>query len=784
MKLLVIDDKPDNLVSVTAMLRTFLPGCETATAGSGPAGIAQARTFQPDTILLDVQMPGMDGFQACQALKADSATRHIPIIFLTAQKTDPASRIRGLEIGGDAFLTKPVDPGELMAQVRAMVRIKLAEDALRGEKESLERQVAERTAALRANEQLHSSIIQTAMAGFWLGDTQGRLLEVNETYCRMSGYSAQELLALRIPDLVATETPAQTAAHIQEIIAQGEDRFESRHRRKDGTEYDVDVTVQYRPTSGGQFVAFLRDITGRKRAEDALRQSEASFRSLAENAFEGIVIIAVDGRQIYANGRAAEILGCTTEQLVGTTLQDWVVPEECPLAHQRVADRLAGAQVPAQNEMHVRRKDGTVLLIEALASRLNWHGQNCDLVFFRDITERRKADAARALMEAQLQQSRKLEAIGQLAGGVAHDFNNKLQVIMGCAELIAKGMPESHPLWVDLEDIRQAAKQSADMTRQLLAFSRRQAIAPKALDMNVAISGSLKMLGRLIGENITLTFLPQPDLGQVFMDPTQLDQILANLSVNARDAIAGTGQITIRATNATLSEDDCRDRPDFVAPGDYAVLTFQDDGAGMSPEVQARIFEPFFTTKPLGQGTGLGLATVYGIVKQNHGAITLDSAPGKGTAFTMYLPRLADPGPAAEAAVVEAMPTGTETVLLVEDEEPVLNFARRVLTGRGYTVLAAATPTAALALGAQHPTPIHLLLTDVVMPEMNGRELARRMREPLPGIRVLFMSGYSTDVMKVHGPLPPEVRLLQKPFSVAVLAQAVRAALDDPKGKG
>ncbi|MCX7008423.1 MAG: ATP-binding protein [Kiritimatiellaeota bacterium] len=298
------------------------------------------------------------------------------------------------------------------------------------------------------------------------------------------------------------------------------------------------------------------------------------------------------------------------------------------------------------------------------------------------------------------------------------------------------------------------------------------------LEVNAAIASSLKMLVRLVGENIQLHFTQQPNAGYVLMDPGQMDQILANLVVNARDAISGTGHIAITVTPQTLQEADCRDRPDFIPPGNYVALRVRDDGAGMTPEIQARIFEPFFTTKEVGKGTGLGLATIYGIVKQNHGAITVESAPGLGTTFTIYLPRIGEAAPAAQPASVAPKLVGKETVLLVEDEVRVLELVQRILAQQGYKVLAAATPDAALHFCADLREPIHLLLTDVIMPGMGGLELAERLQKLWPGLRVLYMSGFTADVMEKHAHLAANVHVLQKPFTGTVLAQRVRAALD------
>ena len=396
-----------------------------------------------------------------------------------------------------------------------------------------------------------------------------------------------------------------------------------------------------------------------------------------------------------------------------------------------------------------------------------------------DITDRKREEEEKVRLEGQLQQAQKMESVGRLAGGVAHDFNNMLGVILGHAEIAMDQIDQALPIYADLEEIRKAAHRSADLTRQLLAFARKQTVVPKVLDLNETIEGMLKMLERLIGEDIHLNWQPKADLWPVKVDPSQIDQILANLLVNARDAIADTGRITIETGNIAIDEDYCADHPGFV-PGEYVLLAVSDDGCGMDKETLAHIFEPFFTTKGVGKGTGLGLATVYGAVKQNNGFIDVYSEPGKGTTFTIYLPRHA--GRAAqmrtEGAAAGPALRGHETVLLVEDEPAILKLTTEMLERQGYTVLAAPSPGKAISLVREHPGEIHLLMTDVVMPEMNGRDLAGNLLSIYPHFKILFMSGYTANVIAHHSVLDEGVYFIQKPFSMKNLAAKVREVLD------
>jgi nitrogen-specific signal transduction histidine kinase/CheY-like chemotaxis protein len=391
----------------------------------------------------------------------------------------------------------------------------------------------------------------------------------------------------------------------------------------------------------------------------------------------------------------------------------------------------------------------------------------------RNITEHRK-------LEAQLRQAQKMESVGRLAGGVAHDFNNMLGVILGHVEFALEKADENHDLVSDLNEIQKAAKRSADITKQLLAFARKQTISPRKLDLNDTVESMLNMLRRLIGEDINLAWNPGKQLWPVKMDPSQVDQILANLCVNARDAIEGVGKLTIETGMKTFDPAYCADHAGFV-PGGFVVLAVSDDGCGMDKKTLNNIFEPFFTTKDVGKGTGLGLATVYGIVKQNNGFINVYSEPDQGTTFRIYLPRcVAADEPSVVVNSEKPVPTGTETILLVEDESAILRMTQMMLERKGYSVLPAATPAEAMDLAKTHADNIHLLMTDVVMPEMNGRDLAKHLTGLFPDIKLLFMSGYTANVIAHQGVLDEKVAFIQKPFSMKDLAEKVREVLDTP----
>ncbi len=433
-------------------------------------------------------------------------------------------------------------------------------------------------------------------------------------------------------------------------------------------------------------------------------------------------------------------------------------------------------------EFQMRRKDGAVIDTDNTVNVLydEYDGRQGVVSVIRDITGRKRAETEHERLQIQLLQAQKMEAVGRLAGGVAHDFNNMLGVILGYSELALERLAQNDPVRHELVEVHAAAARSADLTRQLLAFARQQAVSPEVLDLNDTVASMLKMLGRLIGEQIELIWKPGRELWKVKMDPTQIDQVLANLMLNARDAITDVGTVTIATANVEIDGVYCETHPDDLTPGDHVMLAVSDTGHGMDRDMLGQIFEPFFTTKEHDMGTGLGLATVYGIVKQNGGAIHVYSEPGQGTTFRMYLPRYTVDAGEAEAAGTRRTgpPVGSETILLVEDEEALLSLGRRLLERLGYKVLATTSPREAIRIVDEYDGEIHLLLTDVVMPEMNGRDLWEEVRARRPGTGALFMSGYTPDAIVQHGVLDEEVVFVQKPYTALVLGEKMREVLD------
>jgi PAS domain S-box-containing protein len=517
-----------------------------------------------------------------------------------------------------------------------------------------------------------------------------------------------------------------------------------------------------------------------KRTEEALRESETRFKDLYDNAPLGYHEYDAEGRITKVNHTDEEMLGYSTEEMVGQFIWKLSLDEED--ARRQVSAKLAGNLPPGRNlERTYRRKDGTTfqVLIEdrlILDATGKIKGIRCTI---QDITQWKKAKEEVAALQEQLRQSQKMEAIGRLAGGVAHDFNNLLTIIKGYSQLSLMELKEEDPLKGNIEIIQKASERAAELTRQLLAFSRRQIMEPKVLDLNGLLRDMEKMLHRVIGEDIELVTLLAEDLGRTKIDPGQIEQVILNLAVNARDAMPSGGKLTIETANVELDEAYAINH-DRMAAGRYVMLSVSDTGQGMTSEVKEQIFDPFFTTKEKGKGTGLGLSMVYGIVKQSGGNVSVYSEPGHGTAFKVYLPRVEEETSAlARRDEASSMPRGDETVLLVEDEPSVRDLAVHVLRRQGYNVLEAPDGNRAFLLAQNHSgEKIHLLVTDVVMPQMGGRELANRLKSIRSDIKVLFISGYTDNAIVHHGVLDPGIEFLQKPFSPSALVQKVREVLD------
>ncbi len=632
-----------------------------------------------------------------------------------------------------------------------------------------------------------AAFIDSVPDGIAIVDREGRITVVNAQAQQMFGYAAGELAGARVEVLLPERFRREHPEHRRSFHDNPRPRpmgsgLELYGLRKDGTEFPVEISLSALPTQNGSplVIAAIRDVTDRKRREEEIRKlnrqldSDAAYRSMVKQAPYGIYRVDLaDERFVAVNPALVQMLGYADEQQVlqlriGTDVYRNPAEYELRREQNRRERHFQGV------EAEWKRKDGTPLFVRLSGRRgHDEHGQEHIDIVAEDITERRK-------LEEQFQQSQKLEAVARLAGGVSHDFNNLLGVITGYSWMLLNDSSATAAQKERVEGIMQAANSAVALTRQLLAVSRKQVLQPAILNLGSVVAEVTKMLNRVISEDIKLVVESQPGLGAVRLDRTQIEQVLLNLVINARDAMPRGGEIHIHTSNEHLDEEYAAAHVDVV-PGDYVRLAVVDSGEGMDKETQARVFEPFFTTKAPGKGTGLGLASVYGIVKQSGGHIWLYSEPGRGTTFKIYFPRVRR---ATEEATARAKPEtyrGTETVLLVEDHALLRKMTAAMLRGMGYTVLETEEPATALKIASTHAEPIEVLVTDVVMPEINGLALKEKISVMRPGIKTLLISGYSGDIISQYGDIGRSAALLEKPFSSEALGLKIRQLLDGPR---
>ena len=633
--------------------------------------------------------------------------------------------------------------------------------------------------ALQVSEEKFRNIFENVQDAFYEITMDGIILDVSPSIEVISKgqYQRKDIIGKPFFDFYAN--PGERENFLEVLQNRGSvTDYEITFKNRDGSIIPCSISTKIQCDAQGKpvkIIGSLRDITERKRTEAALRESTELFSLFMRHSpvYTYIkVVTPTESRVLQASDNFKDMIGMPGVDMIGKTMADLFPAEFAAKITANDWETVSNGKVLRLDEDLRGRYYSTIKFPIIKGDQKMLAG------FTIDITERKRAEEEKAKLEVQLQQVQKLESVGRLAGGVAHDFNNMLGVILGHTELALMQTSPSNPLHADLVEVQNAAQRSADLTRQLLAFARKQTVAPKVLDLNDTVAGMLKMLERLIGEDIGLVWIPGIDLGQVKIDPSQIDQILANLCVNAHDAIAGVGKVTIETANVMLDESYSTNHAGFI-PGEYVRLSISDNGCGMDKVTLSQIFEPFFTTKEFGKGTGLGLATVYGIIKQNMGFVNVYSEPGAGTVFNIYLPRyVGKAAPAIPDSSMEPSQRGQGTILLVEDEPAILKMTRTILEKLGYTVLAAGSPGEAIRLAEEFGGKMDLLMTDVVMPEMNGHALAKKILSLYPNIQRLFMSGYTADVIAHQGVLDEGVHFIQKPFSMKDLAAKIHELLD------
>jgi two-component system, cell cycle sensor histidine kinase and response regulator CckA len=637
--------------------------------------------------------------------------------------------------------------------------------------------------ALRASEERYRVLFDASTDTIITTDEDGRIAGWNKSAERMFGYAAAEVIGQPATVVVPHGYRDRHRAGLDRVKSGGEPHLigktvEMEGLRRDGSEFPLEVSLTAWTVASGRFyTAIIRDITERRLAEEQVERIHSEYRLLLNSIGEGVHWIGVDGRIRFENPAAAGMLGYEVSELIGkpahltmhhTRADGTPYPvEECAI-YAALRD---GVACHAKDDVFWR-KDGTSFAVEYISTPIRDEKDRLTgtVVVFTDITDRRR-------LEEQLRQSQKMEAVGRLAGGVAHDFNNLLTVIFGYSDVLLHGL-EPGPLYEAMQEVRRASERAAGLTRQLLAFSRKQTLVPEVLDLGDVVSSLSTMVERLIGEDVKVSVVVSPGLGWVKADRGQLEQVVMNLTVNARDAMPKGGSLLFELQNVELDDAYTATHAE-VKPGPYVLLAISDTGTGMDAKTQKRIFEPFFTTKEVGKGTGLGLSTVHGIVHQSGGAIDVYSKPGRGTTFKVYLPRFADDAavPRAVSEIHAALAAESETVLVVEDEAAIRQLTKLILQKAGYTVLLAESPVAAERIAGSHPGPIHLMLADVAMPGMRGPKLAEQLIRLRPDLRVLYMSGYTDNAIAHHGILDAGTEFLQKPFTPLRLRQKIREVL-------
>ncbi len=806
--IVIVDDDAQN----TYLLQTILGGSgyRVTTAANGAEALEKARAELPDMVVADILMPVMDGFELCRIWKADELLKDVPFVFYTATYTDPRDEQLALRLGADRFLVKPQEPDVLLATLEEVLQVrrsgasaatpeptpdetvyfkeynealirKLEQKMLQLESEVTARREVE--AVLIESEKKHRRLFETMLQGVIYQDPQGRITDANPAAEGILGVSREQMLG-RTADSPHWRTTREDGSEFPleqhpSMVALATGRpvenvvMGVQNLSQDATRWiRIDAIPLFRPgeQTPHQVYVIFDDITESRLAELERERLMAAI----EQTGDIVMITDPEGTIQYANPAFETVTGYSRAEAIGQNPRMLKSGKQDGAFYQDFWETLSSGRTWT-GRMVNKRKDGKLYTEEAKVSPvLDALGRIVNYVAVkRDITEHLQ-------LEQQFRQAMKMEAVGRLAGGVAHDFNNALTPLSVIIDILLSEMKPGDPIYDDIKEMEHAAARCAALARQLLAFSRNQTMEVTVVDLNDVVVDMVAMLSHVIGEDIELVHTLDPNLGKVRADVGQMEQIIANLVVNARDAMPNGGRLSIQTRNVAASEVETDEATEGVS-GPHVMLAVTDTGTGMDEETRARIFEPFFSTKEKGKGTGLGLSTVYGIVKQSGGSIGVSSEPGKGTALRIYLPRVEGDveAPTPPRQALPRRDRGSETVLLVEDEDSVRSVARRVLAGCGYTVLEADSGEQAISLSQSHDGPIHLVITDVVMPGMSGVDMAAQLEADRPGIGILYVSGYRDETISHHGMSSVQVHLLQKPFTVEALTAKVRSILDD-----
>ncbi len=807
MKILIVDDDSEVLDILQIILES--KGYEVMAAQNGQIALEMAGADPPCMVISDILMPVMDGYQLCMEWKKDSKLKSIPFIFKTASYIDEKDEKFALKLGADKFIRKPIELDEFIRIIQDVIggvkegKIKLKEPSVKEDKEilklyserlvkklestnlDLEKEIIERKLVeeqLRESEERLRSVVETANDAIVSVDAHGNVIFWNHGAESIFNYSVDEIVGQPLTLILPEQFRESHQKGISRVISTETSNYLGKTLeivgfRKDGSEFPLELSVATWKAGGETFfTGILRDISERKQAEDKLRKSESSLSGAQRIAHLGNWDWDIVNNHLSWSDEIYRIFGLNSQEFAATyeAFLKTVHADDRELVTKAIEEALN--ENKSYNINHrIVLPDGSERIVHEKADITFDDGGKPIWMFgtLQDITERED-------LQAQLRQAQKMEAVGTLAGGVAHDFNNILTTIIGNAQLALMKVGKDDYLREEIEEIRKAGERAAALTRQLLAFSRKQIVQPKILDINEIVTDMEKMLGRLIREDVKLLTIPEPELWRVEADPGQMEQVIMNLVVNASDAMSMGDKLTIETINVDLDENYFREHGiKEEQPGTYVMLAVSDTGSGMDKETQEHIFEPFFTTKDIGKGTGLGLSTVYGIVKQNNGFIWVYSEPGKGTTFKIYLPKVKE---GTEPEEKERTPVsdlnGSETVFIVEDNDSLRNLTRKILERYEYSVLEAENGADALRVSEEYEGQIDLMLTDVVMPKISGKETAKLLQPLYPQMKVIYMSGYTDNAIVNCGVLKPGLNFIEKPFSPEDLACKVREVLD------
>jgi PAS domain S-box-containing protein len=758
-RVLLLQYRSDNTSVPSALLGKLAAACLSIdTEQTLSAGIKRLRQGEFDAVLLDLGIVNDEGLDALAKLVTQEP--HLPVIIM-GEIDEEELVARAMRLGAEDYVyPATADARSLARTVRCAIERKRSETTLRERAEK-------KRALLNA---LPDMVFRL--------DPDGRFLDFVPSQDAFPLVSPDEFLGKTIRDVLPMDA-AELAMHfLKRTLELGERQsFEYHLTVNDSARY---YEARQVPSGDGEVIGFVRDVTESKLASQARRETEARFRAIFDDAAVGIALVDTDGRPRESNLSLRKMLGYEQDELRNMVFTEFTHPDDAAKDMSLFTELVTGRRDRYEMDKRFIHKEGRIVWGHLNVSLVRGHGDVAQhvIAMVEDITERKTASDALRVSEEQLRQAQRVEAVGRLAGGVAHDFNNLLTAMLGYTDIVLDELGPASPLRPDLLDIKKNGQRAAALTRRLLAFSRRQVLQPAVLDLNHVVAGIAKMLRRLISEDIELVTVADPTLGHVKADPGQIEQVIMNLVVNSRDAMPEGGRLTISTQNVNLDATHVS-MGTFVKPGPHILLRVSDTGSGMDEETLSRIFEPFFTTKEKGKGTGLGLSTVFGIVKQSGGFVWVESKPGIGTTFDVYLPRVYEDVTKKPRTGSFSRPSSSrdeETILVVEDEASVRTLTRRILEKNGCRVLEARSGADGLDVSERHPGPIDLVISDVVMPELNGPEMIERIAKKRPESKFLYMSGYTEEA--TLSALDPEIPFLNKPFTAKELLQKVREVLN------